>query len=67
MAYKRKTKDVWCIDTNYGYGWETESEYDSDDYENPLKSAKEDLKEYRLHMQSYEGQVRLSCKRKPID
>ena len=47
MSYVRKTKDVWCIDTNYGYGWETESEYDKDDYENPAKAAKEDAKEYR--------------------
>lgn len=28
MAYKRKTVDRWDIETNYGYGWETEcSEY----------------------------------------
>ena len=46
MSYIRKTKDVWCIDTNYGYGWETESTYDKDDYENPRKSAREDAKEY---------------------
>lgn len=26
--YKRKTRDRWDIETNYGYGWETEdSEY----------------------------------------
>lgn len=48
MGYVRKTKDVWCIDTNYGYGWETESTYNKDDYVNPYKSAKEDAKEYRL-------------------
>ena len=30
MAYQRKTKDVWCIETNWGYGWEVESEYDKD-------------------------------------
>lgn len=47
MAYKRKTKDVWCIDTNWGYGWETESIYDHDDYENPKKAAYEDAKGYR--------------------
>ena len=46
MAYQRKTKDVYCIDTNYGYGWETESTYDKDDYENPRRSAREDAKEY---------------------
>lgn len=48
MAYQRKTKDVWCIETNYGYGWEVESEYDKDDYENPKRSAYEDAKEYRI-------------------
>lgn len=48
MSYKRKTKDVWYIYTNWGYGWETESTYDKDDYENPKRSAYEDAKEYRL-------------------
>lgn len=24
MAYERKTYDVWDVDTDYGYGWETE-------------------------------------------
>ncbi len=47
MAYKRKTKDVWCIDTNWGDGWETENIYDHDDYENPKKAAYEDAKGYR--------------------
>ena len=28
MAYKRKTRDRWDIETNWGYGWEAEcSEY----------------------------------------
>ena len=28
MAYERKTVDRWDIETNWGYGWETEcSEY----------------------------------------
>lgn len=47
MSYVRKTKDVWCIDTNWGYGWETESTYDKDDYDNPKRSAYEDAKGYR--------------------
>ena len=47
MGYVRKTKDVWCIDTNYGYGWETESTYDKDDYKNPCRSAMEDSEGYR--------------------
>ena len=48
MAYVRKTRDVWCIDTNWGYGWETESEYTKDDYKDPKLSAHQDAKEYRL-------------------
>lgn len=48
MTYQRKTKDVYCIETNWGYGWEVESEYDKDDYENPLKAACEDELEYML-------------------
>lgn len=47
MAYVRKTKDVYCIYTNYGYGWECESEYDDRDYPNPKKSAHIDANEYR--------------------
>ena len=41
-------KYVWCIDTNWGYGWETESTYDADDYEDSKRSAYEDAKEYRM-------------------
>ena len=41
MAYVRKTRDRWDIETNYGYGWEVEnSEYTRED-------AKRSLKEYR--------------------
>lgn len=39
--YKRKTRDRWDIETNWGYGWEAEtSEY-------TLKEAKEQAKCYR--------------------
>lgn len=48
MAYIRKTRDVWCIDTNWGCGWETESEYTKDDYADPKLSANRDAREYRL-------------------
>ena len=65
MAYKRKTKDMWCIDTNYGYGWETESEYDDHDYKNPYESAKKDLEEYKMVAKG-RGQVRLRRKRVSI-
>ena len=48
MGDIKKTKDVYCLETNWGYGWECESEYDADDYESPYKSAREDAKEYIL-------------------
>ncbi len=48
MTYVRKTKDVWCIETNWGYGWEEESRYDNTDYDNPLKEACKDEMEYIL-------------------
>ena len=48
MAYERKTRDVYCIMTNSGYGWECESEYSEEDYENPRKSAFKDAEEYRM-------------------
>lgn len=45
--YKRKTKDRWDIETNYGYGWETEnSEYTRED-------ARRSLKEYRENLANY--------------
>ena len=74
MGYVRKTRDVWCIETNYGYGWETESEYRDDDYEgrpgyenyNPYKAAKEDLKEYKLDVCSHGGSCRLVKRREKI-
>lgn len=47
MAYQRKTRDRWDIETNYGYGWEVEnSEYTRED-------AKRSLREYRENLQAY--------------
>lgn len=44
MAYIRKTVDRWDIETNYGYGWETEcSEY-------TWKEAKQTYKEYKENL-----------------
>lgn len=37
----RKTKDVWWLMSNYGYGWECEVEYED------LVEAKRDLRAYR--------------------
>ena len=70
MAYVRKTRDVWCIDTNWGYGWETESEYRDNDYEsregyenyNPFKACNEDAKGYR----EAGTRVRIVCRRERI-
>ena len=42
-----KVKCVWCIWTNYGYGWECESEYDKGDYKEPKRTAYSDANEYR--------------------
>jgi len=60
MAYKRKTKDVWCIETNYGYGWEVESEYDT------YAEAKRDIGEYREHMAHYGGTCKIVYRREKI-
>ena len=47
MAYQRKTRDHWDIETNYGYGWEVEnSEYTRED-------ARRSLREYRENLQDY--------------
>jgi hypothetical protein len=41
MVYTRKTKDVWAIMGNYGYGWEEVTAEDT------KKDAIEQLKTYR--------------------
>lgn len=54
MAYIRKTVDRWDIETNWGYGWETEcSEY-------TWAEARQRLKEYR---ENCSCPVRLVCRR----
>lgn len=61
MSYKRKTRDVWNIEVNYGYGhgWEVEcTEYS-------LREAKERLKEYRENCPEYP--VRIVKKRERIE
>lgn len=62
MGYKRKTRDRWDIETNYGYGWEAEnSEYTRED-------AKRSLREYRENLEAYgRCQVRLTKHREPIE
>lgn len=58
MAYTRKTKDVYILLSNYGYGWEEELEEDT------LKEAKEQLKTYSENCPNY--QYRLNKKRVKI-
>lgn len=57
MAYVRKTRDVWYIMTNYGYGWECEN------VELTLEDAKRSLKEYR---ENTRAEVRLEKHRERI-
>ena len=58
MAYQRKTKDVYNLMSNYGYGWEIELTEDT------KKEAFERLKEYR---ENASGQYRIEKKRIPIN
>ena len=60
MSYIRKTKDVWCIDTNYGYGWEEEDRCET------KKEACANLKGYQEHMAHYGGMCRLKKRREKI-
>ncbi|VEJ94993.1 Uncharacterised protein [uncultured Blautia sp.] len=47
LAYQRKTRDRWDIETNYGYGWEAEnSEYNRVDAKRSLREYKENLEAY---------------------
>jgi hypothetical protein len=56
--YKRKTRDVYIIMANYGYGWEEECQADT------LPEAKQNLKEYR---ENGGGQYKLKIKRERIE
>ena len=58
MTYIRKTKDVWVIESNYGYGFEETTA--SDD----RREARADLKAYRDNQPEYAH--RLVCKRERI-
>lgn len=60
MAYRRKTRDRWDIETNYGYGWECEDScYD-------VASAKYSLKGYQELMRTYGGMVRMVKRRERL-
>ena len=55
MAYTRKTKDIYILLSNYGYGWEEELTEDT------CKEAKEQLKTYRENCPH--AQYKIKCKR----
>ena len=52
MAYERKTKDVYILMGNYGYGWEEEVFYDD------LKEAKQDLRTYRAECPHFDFYIK---------
>ena len=58
MAYVRKTRDVWYIMTNYGYGWECEN------VELTYADAKRSVREYR---ENTNAAVRLEKHRERIE
>ena len=62
MAYQRKTRDRWDIETNYGYGWEVQnSEYTRAD-------AKRSLQEYMENLQAYgKCEVRMTKHRERLE
>lgn len=62
MAYKRKTRDRWDIETRTSsHNWEAESSYDS------YAEAKVDIKGYREYIGAYGGVARIVKRREPID
>lgn len=52
MAYKRKTKDIYILLSNYGYGWEEELE------EETYKEAREQLKTYRENCPQFQFKIK---------
>ena len=60
MSYTRKTKDIYCIESNCGYGWEIETTY------NTYAEAKENIDEYRKYIRNYFGVCRITKRREKI-
>lgn len=57
MAYQRKTRDIFILMTNYGYGWEEEvAEYS-------YKEIRERAKEY---MENTNAKIKVVRRREPI-
>ena len=61
MAYKRKTRDRWDVESNFGYGWDLEASYYS------WPDCKRDLYDYKLYVHSYGGRLRVVKRREKID
>lgn len=57
MAYIRKTRDEYQIQTNYGYGWEVESRYET------YQEARRDIGEYRRCVAHNGGLARIVMRR----
>lgn len=49
--YTRKTKDIYILMSNYGYGWEEELT------ENTYQEAKEQLKTYRENVKNAQYKI----------
>lgn len=57
MAYKRKTKDVWEVQGNYGFGWETVCE------EETRADAKKQLRCYNENETRYSHRIKMRRER----
>ena len=55
MAYQRKTRDVWEVQANYGYGdgWECAAASTS------FKDARNDLKAYRENAPQFQYRIKM--------
>lgn len=58
MAYVRKTKDVWEIQVDYGYGWECET---------TEETSSEAKAQARCYRENVHYPVRIVKKREPIN
>lgn len=62
--YKRKTKDVWQLITNYGYGTEVECEYEDqkealDDFERYKKEKTEGFLPNLISMMLFKKRIKI--------
>jgi hypothetical protein len=58
MAYTRRTRDVWTVQSNWGHGWEDVTS------EETYSEARERLREYRENEAGIPHRIRLQ--REPI-